>query len=779
MKKIVIFVALCALSACTAKLPSTHVWLTSAAGDKCSEQPAVTFLEGTMDGAVVLYPEDRRQVIDGFGGSLTESSAFVLACLSPEERQAVLEELYGEKGANFTLSRTQIGASDFSVEGKYSLAEEDGDIELKSFSLDRDKEGFSRSIYPQVKDCNYDLYHLMKDVWNIKQSQADKAYRIFANTWTAPAWMKENKKYYERENGFHRGGALLPEYYQVYAEYLAKYIEAWRAEGVNIWAVTPVNEPMGNDGGWESMDFWPAVEAQFIAENLGPTFEKHGLNDVAIYGFDQNIFEMGPYTAAIYGNEAAKNYTTGMAVHWYGSTMDCFPATLDSIHALYPDKTILHTEGCIDNLGCDPWDGVMDPEGFKECCWFNNDEFWWSPVATDWAYSTRWAGKTHPAYAPVHRYARYIIEGMNHWLTGFLDWNIVLDSIGGPNHVNNFAAAQVMVDYQNDIIYYTPYYYVLKQFSRSMRPGDQVLRVKNPYLLQGEDLHVCASVNEKGEYAVNILNTGGARLLPLQIGNYYARINVPENSVMTIVVSLPAYTPAPAAKVGTVVRDTIQGTPCCVYLPDQYETRAATEVFPVLYLQHGMWGNENDWVEQGNLLHCMDSLLALRATKEMVVIMPDNCPHRATSEEEKANAMSGAWEANFPQFIAEAEQRYSISSDPAQRAIAGLSMGGFHTMHISHYLHGSFAKVGLFSPAIRAPREAEVYDHWEEEVRLQLAEKPLYWIAIGSEDFLYDNVAEYRRWLNENGLPYTYFESEGGHTWPNWQDYICRFLQMI
>ena len=368
---------------------------------------------------------------------------------------------------------------------------------------------------------------------------------------------------------------------------------------------------------------------------------------------------------------------------------------------------------------------------------------------------------------------------MNHWLTGFIDWNIVLDSIGGPNHVNNFAAAPVMIDYQNDIIYYTPYYYVLKQFSRSMRPGDQVLRVKNPYLLQGEDLHVCASVNGKGEYAVNILNTGEARSLPIQIGDYSAKIDVPANAVMTIVVPLPSYTPAPAAKVGTVIRDTIQGTPCRVYLPDQYEARAGKEIFPVLYLQHGMWGNENDWVEQGHLLRWMDSLLALRATKEMVIIMPDNCPHRATSEEERANAMSGAWEANFPQFMAEAEQRYSISSDPAQRAIAGLSMGGFHTMHISHYLHGRFAKVGLFSPAIRAPHEAEVYANWEEEVRLQLAEKPLYWIAIGNEDFLYDNVAEYRHWLDENGLPYTYYESAGGHTWLNWQDYICRFLQMI
>ena len=496
----------------------------------------MVFQKGQVADAVVIDPAATRQTIDGFGASLTESSAFVLACLTSEERQAVLEELYGESGANFSMSRTQIGASDFSVEGKYSLAEEDGDVELRSFTLDRDKEGFAKAQYPQIQDCNYDLFHLMKDVWAIKQNQADKEYRIVANTWTAPAWMKENKKYYERENGFHRGGALLPEYYDAYARYLAKYVEAWKAEGVDIWALTPVNEPMGNDGGWESMDFPPEVEAQFIGKYLGPTFAQRGLQDVKIFGFDQNIFEMGPYTAAIYGDSAANAYTAGMAVHWYGSTIDCFPAVLDSVHALYPDKTILHTEGCIDNLGCEPWDGVTDPVGFKESGWFNNDAFWWTPSATDWAYSTRWAGETHPKYAPVHRYARYIIEGMNHWLTGFIDWNIVLDSIGGPNHVNNFAAAPVMIDYEKEKIYYTPYYYVLKQFSRSMRPGDQVISCQPSEI--SDQIFVCATKNAEGQIAVNILNTGEAASFPLQIGEYSAMVEMPANSVETILVKL-------------------------------------------------------------------------------------------------------------------------------------------------------------------------------------------------------------------------------------------------
>ena len=218
---------------------------------------------------------------------------------------------------------------------------------------------------------------------------------------------------------------------------------------------------------------------------------------------------------------------------------------------------------------------------------------------------------------------------------------------------------------------------------------------------------------------------------------------------------------------GTVTRDTIQGVPCRVYLPEGYEKRVRKthEVFPVLYLQHGMWGNEDDWTEKGNLVGIMDSLLRLGEVKEMVVIMPDNCPSRPTSEEEKANATNGQWEANFAAFMAEAEAKYSISKEPAQRAIAGLSMGGYHTMRVSSVLDGQFAYVGMFSAATfvhNAPSEPAVL-----------------WTAIGNEDFLYLSFQEYRRWLEETHREYTYYESSGGHDWPNWQDYICRFLKLI
>lgn len=221
--------------------------------------------------------------------------------------------------------------------------------------------------------------------------------------------------------------------------------------------------------------------------------------------------------------------------------------------------------------------------------------------------------------------------------------------------------------------------------------------------------------------------------------------------------------------VGTVGRDTLTGVPCCVYLPYGYAGRVEADhaVFPVLYLQHGMFGNENDWPEQGRLLAIMDSLLQRGLVREMVVIMPDNCPGRPTYEQEKDDAMNGAWEANFAAFMAEAESKYSISHEPSQRAIAGLSMGGYHTKRVTQTLPGQFGYIGLFSALVTPPHCMEGN------------EQALYWIAIGNEDFLYDTVQSYRRWLDTNHYEYTYYESAGGHVWPNWQDYICRFMQKL
>ena len=295
---------------------------------------------------------------------------------------------------------------------------------------------------------------------------------------------------------------------------------------------------------------------------------------------------------------------------------------------------------------------------------------------------------------------------------------------------------------------------------------------------------------------------------------------------------------ADTRQAGTIERDTLLGVPCCIYLPYHYAERVQTNrtIFPVLYLHHGMFGSENDWTVQGDLMRWMEMLLLAGQVKEMVVVMPDNFlgsipPERRqelmdapdvtpqgepfdtakgsahwrklTREQEQEYEMSGYWEEHFREFMAEVESRYSVSNNPAQRAIAGLSMGGFHSMHVSHYLHGEFAYVGLFSPVIIPGRGTEListvedsqyqtagfdvqmnygspaYDNWMNDLRNMAPAPPIYWMAIGRDDFLYAQLQDYRLWLETNNFAYSYYESKGGHTWTNWQDYLCRFLKVI
>jgi glucosylceramidase len=532
------------------RMPSStsEILLTSASGSKLSVQENVSFKAGKAQGIVLqVFPDSVKQTIDGIGTSFTESSAFVLAHLEPEDRLKVMQNIYGKDGANFTLTRTHIGSCDFSVEGKYSYAEQAGDTELKSFSIKEDLEGFSPTDYPGIKDSAYDLLPMIQEALKIKQSQEDSELRIIASAWTAPAWMKENEMYYEPgtpENNWQgTGGSLKPEYVSTYADYLIRYFDAYRAAGVNIWGLTPVNEPHGNNGQWESMNFSPETQSEFVQKYLGPGLRKAGYGDARLLIFDQNRDGIEEWSEVLYPADVDNKYIYGMAVHWYESTFKVYEDVFDRVHAKYPQYTFVHTEGCIDDLGKPAPADCTDPEGRTEKNWFKNDAFWWTPSASDWGYAVPWTpgnGADHPIYTPVHRYARNIIVSLDHWVTGWVDWNIVLDQQGGPNHAGNFCGAPIMIDTESLEVYYTPIYSVLAQFSKTIRPGDKALQTKASLEgLNDDDLHFCATINDSGLLSVQILNTSASPIAyKLQIAGAFADLSISENAVQTVRVQL-------------------------------------------------------------------------------------------------------------------------------------------------------------------------------------------------------------------------------------------------
>ncbi len=227
-----------------------------------------------------------------------------------------------------------------------------------------------------------------------------------------------------------------------------------------------------------------------------------------------------------------------------------------------------------------------------------------------------------------------------------------------------------------------------------------------------------------------------------------------------------------------------------VYTPAGYED--GTQKYPVLYLLHGMGGDEEAWSQLGRATQILDNLIAQGKAVPMIVVMPNGNISQEAAPGEKPGlpeqpnfnlpkTMESSFETSFPDIIKYVENHYRVHADKAHRAVAGLSMGGFHSFWLSANHPEWFDYVGLFSAAIRVPNTPSTYyERQEEKLKTLFAQKPaLYWIGIGRQDFLYNNNVELRRYLDANRYPYTYVETDGGHIWKNWRIYLKEFVQKV
>lgn len=438
---------------------TVQIFETAANGNKLTEiKPSPAFDNAVQ---ISINPKQRYQTITGFGGSFTEASAYLLNKLSKANRDKILKAYFSEEGANYSLTRTHINSCDFSL-GNYAYANVAGDKNLEHFSIDEDRS----DLIPMIKDA----MHFSKD-----------GFKIIASPWTAPPWMKDNNDW--------RGGKLLPEYRETWALYFSKYINAYKKEGINIWGVTVENEPLGNDKNWESMHFTPQEMTDFVRDYLGQQFEKDGLSHMPILGYDQNRGEeLEKWAKAMFEDKKAAKYFGGTAVHWYASTYDYFPASLQYTHHLAPSKHLINTEACVD----------------AEVPKWKDDNWYWSKEATDWGWD--WAGEKekylHPKYVPVFRYANDIIGCLNNYVDGWIDWNMVLNKQGGPNWFKNWCTAPVIVDEEKDEVYLTPLYYTMAHFSKFIRPGAVRIGFENP----DKELLVTVAENPDDSIAVIVFN---------------------------------------------------------------------------------------------------------------------------------------------------------------------------------------------------------------------------------------------------------------------------------
>lgn len=438
---------------------------------------------GTSSGQILVTidPSQTRQTIYGFGASFTESSAWNLATIPKEKRAQVMAALFNpDEGAGFSLTRTHMNSSDYSLM-HYSYVEDD-DEDLSTFSINEDLKGFSGDENEQVagiklEDPSYDLVPMIKEALAVPGAD----FKIVASPWSPPSWMKQG------ETDTMINGSLQTKYRQIWAEYFSKYLSAYKEQGIDIWALTPQNEPLhASDAHWDSNGWTGTAARDFIRDFLGPQLQADGHLDTAdlttgvrLLAYDHNKSVMNDYVAPTYADPEASKYVWGTAFHWYTNSElkenNYYEAELQQLFASYPEKARLHTESSID---------------------IQKD----APIAQYWGLSTDYAGK----FVPFTTYAYDIITDLNNYTQGYIEWCVILSNEGKPNPYDNFNSAPVLINPETDEVIYTPLYFLLTHFSKFIRPGAKHIALTSDTTPDG--VIYTAAQNEDGSLAIVAFN---------------------------------------------------------------------------------------------------------------------------------------------------------------------------------------------------------------------------------------------------------------------------------
>lgn len=353
---------------------------------------------------------------------------------------------------------------------------------------------FSLNNYTYVKENDEDLSTFDISVENkyvipmIKKAYevSDNNIRLLASPWSPPAYMKDNKN-------MNYGGKLLDKYQPLWAKYYAYYILKMKEQGIKINAISVQNEPAATQT-WDSCIYSAYEEKEFVKNHLGPTLKNFNLDDVHIYVWDHNRGDILVNRALTYfEDKQASKYIYGLAFHWYCS--EDF-ASLSKFHELYPDKALLFSEGCVEY-------GVYGDES-----------------------KLRWENGEH--------YAHHLINDLNNYSQGFIDWNLFLDENGGPNHVNNFCEAPIMVNQKTKQIIYNVSYYYIGHFSKYIK--ENATRLLTIAQSNNNVVEACSFENENNEIVVIILNRGYIENVTLIIDDERVNLSLPNQSITTFII---------------------------------------------------------------------------------------------------------------------------------------------------------------------------------------------------------------------------------------------------
>lgn len=483
MKKIITIIALALLSQ-SSFAQKGLVYTTSGDRSKSLTSTEVTGeATNVTSSSLVVLPNEENQSIDGFGFALTYSSCYNLLKMDPEARTALLKQTYSPtEGYGVSYARISLGCNDFSST-EYSLCDQKGpdDDLLKYFRLFKDETDYVIPILKEVLAINPDL-------------------KIIAAPWTSPKWMKCKSTSDRSLHDSWTDGHLNPSYYQAYADYFVKFIEAFRAEGINIYAVCPQNEPL-NPGNCASL-YMPWNEQAGFVQRLAPAFHKAGI-DTKIYLFDHNYNydnkeDQQQYPAKIYKVYENKTFDgmdliVGAAYHNYGGSSD----ELNNIHDMYPDKELIFTEASIGT-----WNNGR-----------NLDSSLQDNMLNIGLYTT-----------------------LKHCRAAMV-WNFMLDMNRGPNLDGGCQTCYGAIDIANDYKSYTlnSHYYAICHMSSVVRPGAVRVNTKGWYY---NGVTYAAFRNLDGTLAVVLYNSTQKDLTTrVTDGNVRYPVNIPARSAVSLLMN--------------------------------------------------------------------------------------------------------------------------------------------------------------------------------------------------------------------------------------------------
>ncbi|XP_072536725.1 lysosomal acid glucosylceramidase isoform X1 [Salminus brasiliensis] len=423
-------------------------FLTSKAGSRLQRKQGQVQKNSTGSALrITLVPQQKYQHVKGFGGAMTDAAAINILSLSAGAQDQLLRQYFSPEGIEYKVVRVPIASCDFSTR-LYTYADTPGDYSLLHFSLAKEDT------------------HMKIPLLQRAQALSPRPLALLASAWSAPAWMKTNGALMGKGSLKGKPGGKE---YKTWAQYHIRFLEEYEKHNISFWALTTGNEPTAGEMtnySFQALGFTPEQQRDWIALDLGPALHSSPYAKTQVIILDDQRLLLPHWAKVVLSDLRAARYVHGIGVHWYWDPFTPPGITLGTTHDLYPEYFLFATEAC-----------------------------------SGWSKFDR--GVRLGSWRRAEDYSHDIIEDLNNYVTGWMDWNLAVDLSGGPNWAKNFVDSSIIVDSSRDVFYKQPTFYSMAHFSKFLWEGSQRVGVS---VSEHSALETTAFIRPDGSAALIVLN---------------------------------------------------------------------------------------------------------------------------------------------------------------------------------------------------------------------------------------------------------------------------------